>query len=107
MNVTIESIIAIFTFLMSVVALFFAVRKQKHDVFNADADTIKNLLESVKMQEQRYSELKAEFDNYKKSMNSQFTDISAENVKLRNWARRLCAQLEAHSIVPARFDGDN
>ena len=119
---TVDNFVTIATLVSSLVALFFALRKQKHDegkidadAANLDADTIKTLYSLIREQEKTYKEYKAEqdalykqlqkdFEDYKASMNSQLADIVNENVKLRRWARKLVAQLEAAGILPTPFE---
>jgi len=118
----VETIIMVFTFVSSTVALYFSLKKQKHDTdrtdadaANLDADTIKTLYSLIDEQEKRYraykleqdacyAQLQRDFTEYKKSMNSQMTDVVNENVKLRTWAKKLAAQLEAAGIIPTPFE---
>jgi uncharacterized protein YlxW (UPF0749 family) len=112
---TLDNAIMALTFISSAIALFFATRKQKHDEQNLDADTISKLYDLIDKQEGRYQAFKVEsenriqtlqneFDAYKNSTSAQIADIASDNVKLRRWAKRLIAQLEAAGIVPVKFD---
>ena len=101
---TVENVIMVLTLVASGVALLFSLKKQKHDEANLDADTIKKLYESLKEENSRYTELKAEFEAYKKQTSAQITEIAAENVKLRTWARKLCNQLESAGLTPMRYE---
>jgi hypothetical protein len=110
-----ETIVMLLTFVLSAVALYFSTRKQKHEEAGIDADTIGKLYDLIEKQETRYQALKAdqetaykglkaEFDTYKETASAQIADIASENVKLRRWAKRLVAQLEAAGIVPVKFE---
>lgn len=112
---TLENVIMAFTFVSSTVALFFALKKQKHDEQNLDADTISKLYDLIDKQEgryqaykvesdNRYQTLRNEFDAYKNSTTTQISEIASENVKLRRWAKRLIAQLELAGITPVKFE---
>lgn len=108
---TIDNIIMALTFLSSATALYFATKKQKHDVAkidadaaNIDADTIGKLYDLVDKQDAMLRVLRAEFDAYKTNTAAQIADIASDNVKLRRWAKRLVAQLEAAGIVPVKFE---
>ena len=101
---TLDNIVMVLTFVSSSVALYFALRKQKHDEDNIDADTIEKLYKLVKLQENRYQELRNEFDAYKVSTTQQIADIAGDNVRLRRWAKRLVAQLEAAGILPVKYE---
>jgi uncharacterized protein YlxW (UPF0749 family) len=112
---TLDNVVMVLTLLSSATALYFATRKQKHEEAGLDADTIGKLYDLIEKQETRYQAFKTEsenrvvslqneFDAYKNSTNAQIADIASENVKLRRWAKRLIAQLEAAGIVPVKFD---
>lgn len=119
---TLDNFVTIVTVVSSVVALYFSLKKQKHDaakidseVDNIDADTIKTLREAIRDQERErkeykleqealYNKLVKDFADYKSTMNSQLADVVNENVKLRRWARKLVAQLEAAGILPTPFE---
>ena len=119
---TVDNFVTVATLVSSLVALFFALRKQKHDeskidadAANLDADTIKTLYSLIREQEKSYKEYKIEqealiaklqkdFADYKAAMNSQLADVVNENVKLRRWARKLVAQLEQAGILPTPFE---
>jgi len=101
---TIESTIMVLTFLSSAVALYFSLRKQRHEEQEIDADTISKLYDLVDKQDKRYQALRKEFDDYKFSTGAQIADIASDNVKLRRWAKRLVAQLEAAGILPCKFE---
>lgn len=112
---TFDKIIMALSFVSSAIALFFALRKQKHDEQNLDADTISKLYDLIDKQEtryqafkvesnNRYESLRNEFDKYKNSTNIQIAEIASENVKLRRWAKRLVRQLEEAGISPIKFD---
>jgi len=106
-----DKIIMVLTFAVSAIAIFLAIKKQPHDEKNTDADTIGKMLENFDQQEERYQALKSEFHEYKKlqgakykEMEDRFAVLAAENVKLRAWARKLVAQLEAANIVPVKYE---
>lgn len=119
---TLDDIVTITTLITSFVALYFGLRKQKHeenktdaDAANMDADTIKTLYGLIREQEKAYKEYKIEqeaiiakmqkeFADYKAAMNLQMQDVVNENIKLRRWAKKLAAQLEAAGIIPAPFE---
>lgn len=101
---TIDNVVMALTFISSSVALFFALRKQKHDENNLDADTIGKLYDLIDRQEKRYQCLRDEFDKYKSTTSLQIAEIAGDNVRLRRWAKRLVAQLEAAGILPAKFE---
>ena len=101
---TLDNIVMIITVTISGVALFYSLKKQKHDEANVDADTISSLYDSLNKQERRYKELRCEFDQYRRTTSEQIAEIASENVKLRVWAKRLCSQLEGAGITPTRFE---
>lgn len=101
---TLESVVMALTFISSAVALYFALKKQKHEEQSLDADTIGKLYDLIDKQEKRYLTLRSEFIAYKDAANVQIADIASDNVKLRRWAKRLMAQLEAAGIVPVKFE---
>jgi len=80
---TLDNMIAIGTFIISCIAIFIALRRQKHDENNVDADTINKLYATIKEQELRYRELKKELEDYKKITNAQIASLVAENAELR------------------------
>ena len=47
---------------------------------------------------------KKDFNEYKKTMNSQLADVVNENIKLRKWAKKLAFNLEAAGILPTPFE---
>lgn len=100
----IDNYVMIGTFITSIVALVFALKKQKHDTDNVDVDTIDKLYDLIKKQDKRYDELKCEFETYKTTTNQQLADMAGENVKLRRWATRLTNQLEQAGLVPVRYE---
>lgn len=130
MNLTLDGIIAVVTLLSSGIALFFSIRKQDREGKNIDADTIKKLYDTISDQEERYNklkretlveqeenyrklkieeekrykDLKKEFEDYKRAMNTQFALLVDENAHLRAWAHKLCNQLEESNIVPHRYE---
>lgn len=99
-----DNIITSIAVIVSAVALYYSTRKQKHEEKNSDADTIAKMFANFKEQEERYNQLKADFDKYKESMDAQFASIASDNVKLRSWARKLVKQLEAANICPAKYE---
>ena len=99
-----DNIITGISVIVSVVALYYATRKQGHDEKNSDADTITQMFTNFKEQEVRYKELKKAFDQYKTDMDAQFASVASENVKLRNWARKLARQLEQANITPVPYE---
>lgn len=130
MGLTLDNIVAIVTILLSAVALYYSLKKQEREERNIDADTIQKLYDTIGEQEKRYSTLKKEtlieqeekyrklekesedrycklreeFEDYKRAMNTQFTLLVNENVKLRAWAHKLVKQLEEAQIVPSKFE---
>lgn len=110
------------TVLSSLTALYFSVKKQGHDTAktdsdaaNIDADTIKTLYGLINEQEAKYktykieqekcyAQLQRDFEAYKSETSAQIADVVHENTKLRNWARRLCKQLEAAGILPEKYE---
>ena len=80
---TLDNIVTFGTFIISIVAIIFSLRKQKHDVANLDADTIAKLYNTIEKQEEMYRELKKEFEDYKKSTDSQIRILKDENEDLR------------------------
>ena len=125
----IDTIMQAVTILVSLTALFFSIKKQGHETAlidesvaksasegdKIDADTIKTLYGLVneqqlvyktykQEQEACYAQLKKEFEAYKIETAGQIADVVHENNKLRNWARRLCKQLEAVNIIPEKFE---
>lgn len=121
--VTITSVVASFA------ALYLSLKKYKHEAAktdsetqkndseadNIDADTIVTLRKAINDQEKErkeyraeqeklYKDLQKDFENYKISMNKQLEFVVSENVKLRRWARKLIAQLEAAGILPTPFE---
>lgn len=108
---TLDNFVTLVTFIASIVALYFSIRKQKHDenksdadVANLDADTIGKLYDLIDKQNVRYNALSKEFEAYKVNTNAQIADVVNENVKLRRWAKKLAAQLEQAGIVPAQYE---
>ena len=108
--ITLDNFVSTVTFIASIVALYFSIRKQKHeenksdaDVANLDADTIGKLYDLIDKQDVRYNALSKEFEAYKVNTNAQIADVVNENVKLRRWAKKLAAQLEQAGIVPAQY----
>ena len=119
---TLDDFITIATTILSFAALYLTLKKQKHDtaktdseVDNIDADTIKTLRGLIDDQERErkvykaeqealYNKLAKDFADYKTATSLQIEDIVNENVKLRRWARKLVAQLEAANIIPAPFE---
>lgn len=99
-----DNIITGIAVVVSIVALYYSTKKQKHDEKNSDADTIAKMFANFDEQEKRHDELKKEFDKYKEDMDAQFAAIVSENVKLRSWARKLVKQLEAANIIPAKYE---
>lgn len=99
-----DNAIMALTFISSAIALFFALKKQKHEEQGLDADTIKKLYESLGSEQKLRLELRAEFDAYRVSMNVRMAEIECENGKLRRWAKRMMKQLEDAGIVPVKFD---
>lgn len=104
MTISFEAFIMGVTALISAVSLFFALRKQKHNEDNMDSDTISNLFQTVKEYEEKHKTLRKEFDTYKKTTQLQIQELVSENIRLRTWAKKLVAQLEAAGIVPVRFE---
>jgi len=102
--VTLDNIVMIITVAISGVALFYSLKKQKHDEANVDADTISSLYDSLNKQEKRHKELKCEFEQYMRTTSAQISELASENFKLRAWARKLCRQLENAGITPTRFE---
>lgn len=100
----IETILAILTFCVSGIALYFSLRKQAKESQNIDADTISKLYDTIEKQEKRYDKLEQEFEEYKKMMNSQVASIAHDNVRLRAWANKLVRQLEEAQIIPIKFE---
>jgi predicted ArsR family transcriptional regulator len=99
-----ENIITGLSFIVSIIAIYFATKKQVADVKNSDADTIAKMFANFKEQEGRYKQLKEDFERYKQDMDAQFAAIVSENVKLRAWAKKLARQLEQANIVPIKYD---
>lgn len=118
----VDNIINIVTAIIAVAALYYSIKKQGHDTAktdsdaaNIDADTIKTLYGLINEQETRYkaykieqegcyAQLKRDFETYKNDTSAQIADVVHENTKLRNWARRLCKQLEAAGILPEKYE---
>lgn len=118
----VDDILMVFTCISSIAALYFSLRKQKHDEAkidaesaNLDADTIKTLYSLIDENDKRhraykveqdacYAQLQKDFNQYKKTMNSQLADVTNENIKLRKWAKQLARQLEAAGILPTPFE---
>lgn len=125
----IDNIVLLLTFLSSAVALYFSLKKQKHDTDNTDAGTKKTQAEEDNLDSQTitslyklihelqakyktdredqdacYDKLSNEFKAYKVAMNDQVQDIVNENVKLRRWAKRLATQLEQAGIIPVTLE---
>lgn len=101
---TFDDIVTGVAVIVSIVALYYSTKKQKHDEKNSDADTIRQMFTNFKEQENRYKELKQDFDKYKTDMDAQFAVIVSENVKLRAWARKLVRQLEAAGLCPVKYE---
>jgi len=80
---SLDNFVAIGTFIISCIAIFLSLRKQKHDENNIDADTITKLYATIDKQECMYKELKKEFEDYKKITNAQIASLVAENAELR------------------------
>lgn len=99
-----DNIVTGLSVIISIVALYYATKKQVSDVKNSDADTITKMFANFKEQEERYNQLKLDFEKYKQDMDLQFAAIISENVKLRAWARKLVKQLEAANIIPLRYE---
>lgn len=130
MNASIETVLAVVTFISSAVALFFSIKKQDREGKNIDADTIGKLYDTINEQQDRYEKLKREtideqdaryrkvkleydqrneslrkeFEEYKRTMNSQFALLVHENARLRAWAEKLVKQLEEAQIIPLKFE---
>lgn len=115
MNINIETIIGVFTFFMSAIALFYSLRKGIKEEYNIDADTISKLYDTIEKQEKRYREyvleqealyekLRSEFETYKSVMTKQITEIANDNARLRAWANKLVRQLENARITPSRYE---
>lgn len=104
MTETFNIIFQFVTFILSGVAVYFSLRKQKHDERNLDADTIGKLLKSIKDLTEDNENLKARIEKSEKENQQRFAVLSMENVKLRSWARRLIAQLEHAQIVPCKLE---
>lgn len=119
---TLDRIISAVSTLIAVVALFFALKKQPHEITkldseaaNADADTIKTLYALIHEledrnkaykieQEELYEKLENEFKKYKAETSAQLAEVVSENLKLRKWAKKLASQLEQAGIVPANYE---
>ena len=119
---TIDNFVMVATVISSIIALYFSLKKQKHeenktdaDAANLDADTIKTLYGLINEQEKNakiykaeqealYAKLQKDFDDYKRTTSCQLADVVNENVKLRRWARKLVAQLEQAGILPTPFE---
>lgn len=99
-----DNIVTGVSLLVALVALYYSTKKQASDVKNSDADTISKMFANFKEQEEKYEQLKKDFDKYKKDMDSQFAVIVSENVKLRAWARKLIKQLEAAGLCPVKYE---
>lgn len=100
-----DNIITGISVIVSVVALYYATRKQSSEVKNVDADTIAKMFANLKEQQAENEELKLQFTTYKTNMDEQFAALASENVKLRAWARRLVRQLElAGCTTPVPFE---
>lgn len=110
----INNIISLASLIGSLVAIYFASRKQNSEVDNIDADTISTLYDTIskqdkfykecqKEQEARYKELKTEFESYKEAMSIQMSYLQSEATKWRNWAEKLNKQLKDNGIVPEKF----
>ena len=127
--IDIDKIINAVSSIVAIVALYFALKKQPHeitkldaetskldsDAANADADTIKTLYTLIHEQEDRYKaykieqeqlyeKLENEFKAYKAETSSQLAEVVSENLKLRKWAKKLASQLEQAGIVPANYE---
>jgi len=101
---TIDKIIMALTFLSSAIALYFAIRKQEHDIDNSDADTIASLFQTVRDLQKDNKDMQKEFEEYKRHTTEQLSDMASEIVQYRKWANRLVSQLEQAGIVPVRFE---
>jgi len=101
---TIENIVLTLTFVASTVALYFSIRKQKHDVNNVDADTIASLFQTVRELGKENKEIRAEFAEYKRVTSAQIGELSSEIVRYRKWAKRLVGQIEGAGLTPTRFE---
>jgi ABC-type transporter Mla MlaB component len=101
---TIDNIVLALTFIASAVALFFSIRKQKHDVNKVDADTIASLFQTVRELGKENKEIRLEFAEYKRVTSAQLGELSSEIVRYRKWAKRLVTQLDSAGIAPARFE---
>lgn len=116
-----SNIATIGTFIASIVAIYFAVRKHPHELSNIDSETIANLMQSIKDQDKLYNDLDARFETYKKVAEQYRADtqqelinlraevatvkqenqkLSRENGKLRVWVEHLCEQLKSAKIEP-------
>ena len=118
----IDIIISIVSPIIAIVALYFSLRKQPHEITkleseaeNADADTIKTLYALIreleernkaykKEQEELYTKLQSDFKAYKAEMTSQLVEVVNENAKLRKWAKKLASQLEQAGIIPTAYE---
>jgi flagellar motility protein MotE (MotC chaperone) len=109
-----DSIFSIISLLISIVAVYFASKKQSSEVDNIDADTISTLYdtitkqekfykESQKEQEEQYKKLKKEFEDYKQIMNGQIEYLQKESTRWRKWAEHLDRQLKDNGIQPENF----
>ena len=126
MNISIEVLIAIIPIILSGIALYFSIRKQDKEGKNIDADTISKLLKTIREQkeaydvaikkfgeerkqvkkeyEKRYNKLKEEFEDYKRVMTEQITELANETARVRAWANKLCEQLKNAGIAPHKFE---
>lgn len=122
MTLDFDAIISIFTLLASGAALLISWGKTRSEKDKLDADTIDSLFDTIEKQkerakeaedanEERYCELKKEFETYKRVTTSQIaalsqenTRISHENSKLRRWAEKLVKQLQDANITPLPYE---
>ncbi len=111
---TIDRIVSIISLAISVVAVYFASKKQSSEVDNIDADTISTLYDTISKQDKFYKEcqkeseiqyqkLKKDFDEYKRVMNSQIEYLQTESTRWRIWAEKLNKQLKDNGIQPEPF----
>ena len=106
-----EYIIPALSFILSLSAVLYARKKQTREIENIGSETISNLYDAIAKQEKMYKEqmaeknrqfeeLKLQFEDYKKSLDLQLIELQRENLRLRDWAKRLCKQLQANCIEP-------
>jgi len=111
MSISFEIMGIILSFAVSVIALVLGASKQKHDVVNLDADTIKKLYEAIGEAQTQNDDLKKDFDDYKISKETEFheykrvtrlqiDELVAENARFSRWCKALVAQLKAAGIDP-------